>query len=89
MRKSLRRHASNPLEGELYIRKRELYVKKNASPKQIFIYRGSHCRKDRGALRGKLAAAPIPIDRAGKGEESFLENWMPRSSAGGYFTMLF
>jgi hypothetical protein len=60
MRKSLRRHESNPLEGELYIRKRGLYVKKNAPPKQLFTCRWSHCCKDRGVLRRKLAAAPPP-----------------------------
>jgi hypothetical protein len=32
MRKVLLRHTSDPLDGELYIRKRGLYVKKNAPP---------------------------------------------------------
>jgi len=32
MRKVLRRHASNPIEGELYIRKWEWHVKKNTPP---------------------------------------------------------
>jgi hypothetical protein len=55
MRKVLRRHTSDPLDGELYIRSRKMLP-----PKQLFTYRWSHCRKDRGVLRRKLAAAPTP-----------------------------